>query len=213
MRLTKSCLSMGIATLIAILFAAPLHSFADTYQIYNLGSDGGYYFDGMSSTGTVVFDSPYSPACGFSSNCYKTFSDGISAGVSSTAPTITDDNGTPCAPSDPGGWVAHGVCNNGLEAFTGTLGHGQIYPDVYVGSQQIFTGGEGFIFMNSAGDIVFDDQFNDDWYEAIDLSTPTPDYLSNSELPSVAPEPGGIFLLGTGLFALAILLRRRPSHS
>ena len=51
--------------------------------------------------------------------------------------------------------------------------------------------------MNSLGDIVFNDESNEYWYEAVDLST------------AVTPEPGSLLLLATGILALAAVARRR----
>jgi hypothetical protein len=205
MRVSKLRFSLGIAALVVVLFATPARSYADTYQIFNLGSDQGYFFYGMDDSGDVVLDYPNGgPACN-NSTCYYTFLNGTSTGFSGTVPSLTPDNGTPCAPSLPsGGSVLHGVCNNGRVAFTGFLTTAQVMPGVFTGTNAdpaAYTlgpaqNGDGFIFMNSQGDVVYDDVFAEDWFEAVDLTTET-------------PEPNSIFLLGTGALAVAATMRRR----
>lgn len=131
MKASRLCFSADIVV-VAILFTAPKPALADTYQIFNLSSDQGYFFYGMDDLGTVVIDRP---ACDGSS-CYFTCIDGINTGYSLTAPTLVADNGTPCSPSVPsGGEVLYGVCNNGREAFTGFLTSGQSYPRCIHGSR------------------------------------------------------------------------------
>ncbi len=195
----------AILALVAILFAAPTHAFADTFQISDLGGDNGKSFRGFSSTGLAFFES-----VGPCSSCYLTYYGGVLISASSIAPTFTPDNGTLCTPSVPaGGRVARGICNNGLDAFTGTLTSSQnlINAGIYFGPtfERIFGGSGGSPFppypflqaMNSLGDMFIDDQANDELYLAIDLTT------------AATPEPSSFLLLLTGTLALAALARRR----
>jgi len=185
--------SVASAVLAFVAFAGPATAKADTYIISFLNSDQGYHFYGMDDSGHVVLNNP---GCGIS-GCWLNYLDGSFVNTVFSAPSITADNGTPCTPSVPaGGSVIHGVCNNGRDAFTGFLSSGQVLPSIYVGPafQNLPYRGDGLLYMNSLGDIVFDDVFNEAWYEAI---------------PATTPEPAGLLLLATGALGIAALAARR----
>jgi MYXO-CTERM domain-containing protein len=192
-------LLLTLTALLALVSAT--HARADTYNVVSLTSDQSYFFGGMNDLGTVVIENNLncSPA-----TCYYTFLNGTSTGHTTTAPTITLDDGTACTPTVPaGGSVGFGVCNNGRDAFTGTLTSSQSHSDVYAGLSDTIVAansGGGAIYMNALGDIVFDDIYSEEWYEAIDVTT------------APTPEPGSFVLLATGLLALAaaVSIRRRP---
>jgi hypothetical protein len=57
--------------------------------------------------------------------------------------------------------------------------------------------GGGLIFLNGQGDIVYDDVFDEDWFEAIDLTT------------AATPEPASLFLFGTGALGALGIMRKR----
>lgn len=165
-----------------------------------LFSDQDRFFYGMDDAGHVVIRDGN---CGIF-DCYRTYLNGVSTGAPSTAaPVFSWDNGTACTPAVPaGGFVIHGVCNNGRYAFTGFLASGQHFPGVYSGSVAdlsfVWSQGEGLIYMNGMGDIVFDDHFSDTWYVAL-------------RDPSAVPEPSTMLLLGTGIIACVGAVRRRFS--
>jgi hypothetical protein len=182
----------------------PQTAFGDTYEIFQLTSDQGYSFAGIDDSGDVVIHSGANlPGCSPAGDCYFTFLNGVSTGLSGTNPIESPDNGMPCVPiTPPGSRVEQAVCNNGREAWTGFLPMTtDRVPSVYAGpdeSDLLANGGEGLIFMNSLGDIVWDDHFTDHFYEAADLTTTSP-----------VPEPGSIFLLGSGIVAAGGMMRRR----
>jgi hypothetical protein len=190
----------GIVALVALLLFVPLASHADTFQIYNLGSDEAVFFYGMTSTGTVVLDKPGDPVCGFDT-CYLTFINGLKTATSSTAPIFTADNGSACAPSVPSPYSSiKAVCNNGFTAWDGYSSPSISHPSLYDGTNPPIALGDGsgiFLFINSVGDVVWNDPVKENWYEAIDLG------------PNVVPEPSSLLLLSTGLAAAFLYTRRR----
>jgi hypothetical protein len=202
--MSKSCLRASLVAIVSILFLAPTPAHADTYQLVGLGIDNTQFY-GMTDSGAVVLYASFFSCGNPATGCYETFLNGVNTGDTDIAPTDTWDNGTPCSPAlPPGGSALHAVCNNGRNAWTGYLTSGQVIAGVYSGLTPLFqNGGYGPIFMNDQGDVVFDEEVGDEWYEAIDLT-------------AVTPEPGSIVLLSTGVLALATILtlrRRRLAHA
>jgi PEP-CTERM motif len=176
---------------------------ADTYQVFPLISDNGYIFEGMDSSGNVTISHTALPSlCGTADcNIYYNFSDGVLTGTSFTPPTFVPDNGTPCTPTLPAGtFFLRGVCNNGREAFLGSLPPGPARLNVYEGPPFSFVGGDGggvVIFMNSMGDIVWADGIVESWFQAVDLTS------------RATPEPNSLLLVGTGIVTVVASVRRR----
>jgi hypothetical protein len=175
---------------------------ADTYKIFTLDSDEGRFVYGMDASGDVVLsvDADNNGKCGPVVNCYETFIGGVQAFRTNAPPVFTIDDGAPCSPSAPAGLtVLHAVCNDGREVFAART-TGQVFADLYTGPNilDLFPGqGDGdFLYMNSRGDIVWNDPRSEFWFEAFDLT-------------SQAPEPGSLFLLGTGTLAAVVAMRRR----
>ena len=196
---------------IAVIVLSSLAAHADTYQLFNIGSDNGYHFVGMDDLWRRR-NQGYSHSQNYLSenlsdaDSYYIYSNGILTFVfySATDPVFSADNGTPCTPSVPaGGFVLRGVCNNGRDAFTGQLSAGEDINEVYEGPSftNIYPGPQSeLIYMNSVGDIVFNDPTNEYWFFAEDLTTST-------------PEPGTLLLVGTGFLSVAGRIRRRRARS
>ncbi len=203
----SSWFGLSVFALFIALFATPARSRADTYQILNLQSDQGYFFYGMNEYGDVVMNESSYFLCGPASpTCYETYVDGLPAGLSTTPPPLIYDNGGPCAPTLPAGESSlYAACNGGRVAWTGYLTPTQIMPSIYTGPSSnpsavnLVPGENGdnsFIFINSQGDIVWDNVFNEEFYEAIDLT-------------AAVPEPPSLLLFGSGALALAAFFARR----
>lgn len=192
-----------LATIFSAAFVFPTTkpAMADTYQAFALSSDQGILFYSMDNSGNVAL----LDLEGVIAPTYPTFHYGVPIAITTVAPTFIDDRGTPCVPAvPPGGSVLGGVCNNGRDAFTGSIVPPAVQtgPGLYAGSFPSITTikppsfGEGLIFMNSVGDIVIDDHYSDTWYFFLDTTADV-------------PEPGSFLLFGTGALSLLAAIRRR----
>jgi hypothetical protein len=178
-----------------VLFTVPTPAHADMYQIYDLGGANSFGIYGIDTNGSaVVFD-----AVG---GTYSTFTNGARVNISSTAPVLDYDNGTPCSPVlSPG--VTHifgskASCNNGYEVFGGEYLGGS--KGVYTGpdpADYLRSGTVDELALNSSGDFAWTDGQDEENFQAIDLTT------------DQVPEPASLLLIGTGILAAAGATRRR----
>lgn len=202
MRSSKPFFSLAAILLQSCLIISS-QALADTYKVFTLDTDQDRFAYGIDPSGSVVLSVDTSPGskCDPGKNCYETFIGGVFAFSTNAPPSaFTIDDGTPCSPAAlPGLTVLHAVCNNGREAFSAQA-PGQPFPDLYTGPNTVNLfpghGGGDFLYLNSEGDILWNDSRTEVWFEAFDLTSQT-------------PEPGSLFLLATGTLAAAEALRRR----
>jgi hypothetical protein len=207
MKVSKPWFSAAIIAIAVVLFAAPQPIHADTYKIFDLGS--GYRTDliGITASGTVVTDI-FGVCNTIDIDCFQTWVDGVLVTESTTPPSLVYDNGTPCIPNAPAaiiGFLPAAACNNGHEVY-GTDREAPEYPNhIFTGPDPVTDSfGPGIlneVRLNSSGDFLYLEGNlgigDGEIYEAIDLTT------------DQVPEPGSIFLLGTGALTALTATRRR----
>jgi hypothetical protein len=193
MKISKLPLLAAILPFAATLFLVPVRVHADTYQIFNLGTFNAFDIVGIDTSGEVVIHDT-------TSSVYRTYSNGVLVNTTSTLPSLTYDNGTPC--SVPAGFnqVEEIICNNGRTGFGSIFNPNGDPGGVYTGPTSSLTrvdnGSEDLAVLNSSGDFAWGDGLFEVNYEAIDLTTDT-------------PEPGSLLLVGTGCLSLFGLLRKK----
>jgi hypothetical protein len=196
MKISKLPLFAAILPLVATLFLVPARVHADTYQLVDLGNDNARSIVGIDTSGQVVI----SNGILFE---YQTYSNGVVVNTTSTLPSLTYDDGTPC--SVPSGFAlalsSEVVCNNGRTGFGSRFNPNGDTGGIYTGpvsSLSFFdpAGSTDLAVLNSSGDFAWSDGVHEENFEAIDLTT---------------PEPGSLLLVGTGCLSLFGLLRRKLS--
>jgi hypothetical protein len=198
--LSKLPLFAASLPLAATLFSAPARVHADTYAIYNLGDDNGRPIAGIDTSGEVVIFNEIT-------SDYLTYANGVLVNTTSTLPSLTYDDGTPC--SEPGGFGPSGkvICNNGRIGFGSRFNSNGYADGVYTGPTSSLTliqpdGTTDSTVLNSSGDFAWSNGTVEDNFEAIDLTTEPTSVL-------LTPEPNGLLLLGTGCISLFCVLRRK----
>jgi hypothetical protein len=197
MKIFKLPLLAAILPLAAALFLVPAQLHADTYTIVDLGTSQDRLIVGIDTSGEVVIFNQIT----FD---YLTYASGVLVNTTSTLPSLTYDDGTPC--SQPAGFSAPSggeiICNNGRIGFGSQFNTNGDPDGVYTGPISSLTLVDPFgtadfsAVLNSSGDFAWTDGFRDENFEAIDLTT---------------PEPGSLLLVGTGCVSLFWVLRRKLS--
>jgi PEP-CTERM motif len=196
MKIPKLPLLAAVLPLAATLFLAPAQLRADTYKIVDLGSDNARNIIGIDTSGQVVI------ANGILME-YQTYSNGVVVNTTTTLPSLTYDDGTPC--SAPSGFAlalsSESVCNNGRTGFGSRFNPNSEPDGVYTGPISSLTlvdpsGTTDEAFLNASGDFAWSDGVREENFEAIDLTT---------------PEPASLLLVGTGCLSLLGVLRRKLS--
>jgi hypothetical protein len=217
MRISGQRLSGAVLVVMAILLGSARPALADSYTIFDLGNDNGRGIYGIDTSGDVVVWG--GNGCGTAaSTCYVTYTNGIAASDSSTAPDLVYDDGSSCGSAPAGFNASKTVCNNGW------IGLGSLYnpngdPNgVYVGSgldlQFLHGGSADQLFLNSLGDFAWTDGRDEEMFVAILNSAPSFEALSFEEkfvAADPAPEPGSLLLVGTGLLFFVAAVRRKAN--
>jgi hypothetical protein len=210
----KPCRLMLGAAVIAIASlpsTLPTPALADTFQIFNLGIANSHTIFGIDTAGTVVIQSPTGPG---SASLYQTYVNGALINSSTSIPSLSDDNGTPCTPTvSPEITWAPGVgqtrCNNSHEVYFGAFptptGPNPETHGIFTGPNltdrltdpQVIGSTLDQVLINGSGDLVWVDGLHETIFEAEDQTTRS------------LPEPGTLFLLATGTLTLIATIPRR----
>lgn len=217
MRISGQWLSGVVVVVMAILLGSTQPMLADSYTIFDLGNDNGHGIYGIDTAGDVVVWG--GNGCGLSaSTCYVTYTDGIATSDSSSAPDLVYDDGTSCGSTPAGFNASKKICNNGWIGL-GTLYNPNGEPNgVYVGSgsalQFLHGGSADQVFLNSLGDFAWTDGQSEEIFVAM-LSSSSPlkaaglSFEENFVAADPTPEPGSLFLVGTGLLLFVAAVRRK----
>jgi hypothetical protein len=201
MKISAQWLRIAIAALVITPFSALKPALADTYTIYDLGNDDGFYMVGLTASGAAVI---YSSYCMFTNvSCYTTYVDGVPVDQSMTAPNLVYDDGVTCTSLAAGFDIDSNDerCNSGQIVFADMGDIDGKQRGIYTGPDSdpdfLPTGSLDGAFLNSSGDVLWDDGQADEFFEAVDTS------------PAPVPEPSSLLLLATGLVAFTIPIRRK----
>ncbi len=181
-----NCLGIINRHTAAVLFTAAClgsttnSAFADSYDVYIAGpSAGGIYAEGINSSGQALILNVVSGPT------YTVFDHGALVASGDTIPaSFLPDDGAECSVNYGGNSYA-GRCNNGYEAFSV---HDYQAPNLGVfilhdgnvttlddgGFLQTSIESPHFLFLNSSGDVAFNDGDKDTNFQAYNTTTPEP---------------------------------------
>jgi hypothetical protein len=192
----------GVLVSLPVLLGLPQRAFADSYQIYDLGSSARSIY-GLTAQGLVVIFDPTSSCDVLDNPCYSLLGPGAPIYFGITPPAVTYDNGTPCSPTMPVGMtLTVGVCNGGREALGATFGSvAGLFRGTDPFTDLLNAGAVRRVMMNASGDIAW----SGDASAAGDGN-----YLAYN-LTAHSPEPSSLILLVTGSLRVVGMVRRRIS--
>jgi hypothetical protein len=211
----------GVVFAVSLFLFSVAGAFADSYSVNVVRFSQSESFYGIDSAGDFVVNisdtvQGSKGGCGTvlgASQCFASYYMGQQDPFySTTAPNLSYDDGSACS---EGG--LSGICNNGQELLSGTLGgKSGVWSGTNAATDFLSTGSFDGGFINKVGDAVFIDGANDTLVSVVDLSTaPTFHVGADKSLvfdgptPAPVPEPESLVLVGTGLLAVAGTMRRR----
>ena len=213
--------------IVALLSAAAIPAFADSYQLRVVGDGNGENIYGIDSSGDVVIDvAPgICQGLGFGyGSCYQTYSRaGIASVVSANPPNLAYDNGGTCTGTLPADFFVlnASACNNGREVFGGeyenTVLASTLCTTAVSGAEAEFCANNGLLIGIFTGFDPFADFIGGLSGDKIDLNqsgdfaviSGRTEFIYQAIDLTAVPEPDNVVLVGTGGLLLLGFARRK----